>query len=403
VSPLPEHVTFPDDPVPMACPACGARQARSVYGVEGIPANSCVLLDDQAAARAYPTGNLLLAWCPPCGFLFNAAFDSARIDYSEGYEETQGCSPTFNAWLEGVIAKLLERLPACELVVEVGCGRGDFLELLCQRAGCRGIGVDPSGTSGRVNLAAGAGLEFLRAHYGPEHAHLPADLLVCRHTLEHLAPVAEVARLFQAGLAQRPGARVFIEVPDVRRVLEEGAFWDLYYEHCSYFSAGSLARLLRSVGFEPQALEVEYDGQYLQLLARRTSAPTEPADIERDQPALTLAVERFRATCRASLERWHGILQAARQADETLVLWGSGSKATGFLTTLGAGDTVRAVVDINPAKHGRFVAGTGHAIVAPEDLSALAPDQVVVMNPVYLDEIRADLGRMGVDAKVCAV
>ena len=43
---------------------------------------------------------------------------------------------------------------------------------------------------------------------------------------------------------------MFFELPDVMRELCEGAFWDLYYEHCTYFSCGSLARLFRATGFE---------------------------------------------------------------------------------------------------------------------------------------------------------
>ena len=55
-------------------------------------------------------------------------------------------------------------------------------------------------------------------------------------------------------------------------------------------------------------------------------------------------------------------------------------------------DEVEAVVDINPHKHGKFLAGTGHEIVAPEALRRLRPDCVVIMNGIYTDEIRADLG-----------
>lgn len=392
--PLPPHVSFDESPARRPCPACGA-QARVLYRVAGIPTHSCVLLEDAAAAQAFPVGDLALAHCPTCGLLFNDAFDPAQVDYAEDYEETQGCSGTFSAWLEGVTRDLIERvgLQGGD-VVEVGCGRGDFLALLCRLSGARGVGVDPSATAGRVDRDAGGGLTFLHELYGAEHAALPADLLACRHTLEHLPEVAEVARSFRSNLTN---AHVFVEVPDTLRILEEGAFWDVYYEHCSYFTAGSLGRLFRSAGFGLERLDLEYGGQYLQLLAhtsRGTAAP--PEDTER----ITDAVRCFRDTCRATLERWHELLQ---QASGPVALWGSGSKATGFLTTLGAHDSVAAVVDINPAKHGRYVAGTGHPIVAPEALVELAPAHVVIMNPVYRDEIGAELSRLGVAAEVSAV
>ncbi len=60
-------------------------------------------------------------------------------------------------------------------------------------------------------------------------------------------------------------------------------------------------------------------------------------------------------------------------------------------------------MDINPHKHGKFMAGTGQEIVAPEFLVDYDPDLVIVMNPVYTDEIRSELGRLGVTTTVTAV
>jgi hypothetical protein len=62
-----------------------------------------------------------------------------------------------------------------------------------------------------------------------------------------------------------------------------------------------------------------------------------------------------------------------------------------FLVVLGLGEEVAAVVDVNPHKHGRWLAGTGHRILGPDDLVAVRPDVVLVMNPIYVDEIRRDL------------
>jgi hypothetical protein len=60
------------------------------------------------------------------------------------------------------------------------------------------------------------------------------------------------------------------------------------------------------------------------------------------------------------------------------------------------------VVDINPHKRGKHLAGTGQRIVAPADLAADPPDIVVVMNPVYRDEIAADLAGRGLTPELVA-
>ena len=86
------------------------------------------------------------------------------------------------------------------------------------------------------------------------------------------------------------------------------------------------------------------------------------------------------------------------------MIWGSGSKGVAFLAALG--DDARHVVsavDINPFKHGRWMAGTGHRIVAPKELVDVRPELVIAMNSTYLDEIGRDLADLGVETTLEAV
>jgi hypothetical protein len=95
---------------------------------------------------------------------------------------------------------------------------------------------------------------------------------------------------------------------------------------------------------------------------------------------------------RQRFDQWHG---------RRIILWGSGSKGVGFLTTLGLDDEqLRYVVDINPKKQGKFMASTGQRIVAPAEMADYQPEVVIVMNPIYEQEIRADLKQLGVDAQL---
>jgi hypothetical protein len=61
-------------------------------------------------------------------------------------------------------------------------------------------------------------------------------------TLEHIAPTGDFVGAVRRAVGDDPQTVVFFQVPDVIRILKEQAFWDIYYEHCNYFSAGSLAR-----------------------------------------------------------------------------------------------------------------------------------------------------------------
>jgi hypothetical protein len=65
----------------------------------------------------------------------------------------------------------------------------------------------------------------------------------------------------------------------------------------------------------------------------------------------------------------------------------------------GAGSVSR-LVDLNPRKRGRHVPVTAQPVVAPGDLLGDPPDVVIVMNPLYRDEVACTVHELGLDAEV---
>jgi SAM-dependent methyltransferase len=375
------------------CPACGAAGLEAFYEVPQVPVNSCINVDTRAEALSYPRGHLRLAACPSCGFVCNTRFDPG-LEYSSRYEETQAFSGTFNAFARRLVQDLVSRHGLRDkTVLEIGCGKGEFLVQLCEAGHNRGIGIDPGYRPERTETEAA--VEFIRDFYGEQHEHLQADVIVCRHTLEHIERPRELIRSIRRSIGDREDVVVFFEVPDVLRVLQEGAFWDLYHEHCSYFTPGSMARLFRAEGFEVTELELAFADQYILLMARPADGPTAARlPLEHDLEVTRDAVRSFAGTCGRQLEGFGASIRAAAKRGERTVLWGSGSKGVSLLTTLGDGVPIECVVDINPHRQGRYMPGTGHPIVAPEALQQVRPDHVVVMNPIYVQEIGRDLARL---------
>ena len=200
---------------------------------------------------------------------------------------------------------------------------------------------------------------------------------------------------------------IVFETPDFLRVAQEAAFWDIYYEHCSYFTPGTHARVFRRNALDVTRLELAYDDQYIIQYARPRAAdganPVPALDLEDDLAQIRNLVAEFPRNVTAIQDQWRRRIQSAHAEGKTIVLWGGGSKAVSFLTTLGLSEEVRAAVDINPFKQGKFTPGTGHPVVAPETLHEIDPDLVIVMNPVYLPEIRAMLSGMGLTLETIAV
>jgi SAM-dependent methyltransferase len=384
------------------CPACSAVEMTVFYEQASAPSNSCILLETPEDAIAYPRGRIELGFCDACGFISNLAFDPRLTEYSGRYEETQAYSGTFNKFHRALVERLIKDHGLTgKRILEIGCGKGEFLQLICELGGNDGIGFDPGFRPERLTLSGNQDVRFVQDFYGEKYAHEKADFVCSKMTLEHIPDAGN----FIDGVRRAIGdydSFVFFQIPEAMRIVRDCAFEDIYYEHCSYYSPGSLARLFRRYGFNVLKLATEYDDQYLTIEARPAAngsrLPLAPG--EDDLDSLRIAVAAFPARVAKKLEYWRGILDVARGAGQKVALWGSGSKGVAFLTSLDVADEVDHVVDINPHRCGHFMSGTGHPIVAPAELKKLRPDLVIVMNPVYRDEIIAELHGMELDPTV---
>lgn len=391
-------------PATMSCPTCGQKDANIFYSVPDVPIHSCLLMPTREEATAFPTGNVELALCRQCGFIFNNKYDASLQKYCDKYEETQGFSSCFNTFLVALVRKLISQYDIRNKdILEIGCGKGDFLTLLCELGANRGVGIDPSYIPARTDPQALSKVTFIRDFYGEKYAHLAADVICCRHTLEHIGQTRQFMQMMTNSMAGLQSL-VFFEVPDVLRVLREGAFWDIYYEHCSYFTTGSLARLFSDVKLNPIELYMDYDDQYIMMMAKHTSDPSaRPLPPVEDVSEIADAVAAFTTTSRQTIQTWGQIVRDLAAQGKKTVLWGSGSKGVAFLTTLKLRDEIEYVVDVNPYRQGKFMPGTGQEIVAPHFLTTYKPDCVIIMNPVYHQEISRNLQEMNVKAHVMAV
>jgi SAM-dependent methyltransferase len=368
----------------MSCPVCNSNSLRDFLSRKGVPVHQNLLMRDQAAAMNIPRGDLDLVVCEDCGFIFNRAFDPRKIMYGEDYENTQACSPSFNQYLDGLVRHMIEEQGVRDChVVEVGCGNGLFLRKLVtyDGAGNRGQGFDPSYRGPESELDGR--LKFSTRYYDSECADVPADVIVCRHVIEHVPRPLPMLEDIKRALACAPKARIFFETPCVEWILTNQVVWDFFYEHCSYFSAGSLSTAFQTAGFEVQNVEHVFEGQYLWLEA---TLPGTTSSIDKRPGSVVAQAQTFARSETKLKEEWSRKI-GALAAKGKVALWGAGAKGVTFANLIdGSRQLIDCVLDLNPLKQGHYIPGTGHPIVSYQALTERGVSTAILMNPNYREE-----------------
>ena len=396
---LPEFQTLED----IKCPNCASHGMLLFYEVKEVPTNSCIMLSSHQEALDYPRGDASLGFCPACSFISNVSFQPKLTEYSGRYEETQGFSETFNKFHYDLVNKLIDRHGLHnKKIIEIGCGKGEFLSLLCEIGGNQGFGFDPAFLEERHVSHASGQVSFIKDFYSEKYSQYQGDFIACKMTLEHIHNPLEFMKIIRRSIGNKLDTVLFIQVPDATRIIKDCAFEDIYYEHCSYFTPGSISSLFKKSGFEIIHLETTYNSQYLTVEARPVQGDV-PETQDTDEYHLRAYLSGFQEKFKEKLLYWREKLHEIHSQHQKIVLWGSGSKGVAFLTTLKITDEIEYAVDINPFRHGYYMAGTGQKIVAPNFLIEYQPDFVLIMNPIYFDEIQRDLASMDLSPEILAI
>jgi SAM-dependent methyltransferase len=385
----------------VTCDACGSATLVEFAELGDIPVLCGVHWASADDAAASPVGRMTMGYCPNCAYVRNVAFDPELMVYDTTMDTNLHFSPAFQAFSAELVSHLSGRFSLKgKRVLDVGCGQGEFLRELCHVGGCTGVGydamyagpvgADPSGATFHSGLAPrGAALADF-------------DVFTSRHWFEHLADPYEFLADLRAQVGDRP-VQGYIEVPDAVYDLAT-AGWEVIYPHVSYFDAYSLCRIVERAGWQVEATGTYFSGmfRYIEVSANvplpavslpsLASLPSLPSLADRDRQLA--AIDGFGPRHHAERDRWRDTIASL----ERPVLWGAGSRGVQFLTFADRDRRLRAVVDLNPRKWGRYLPVTAHRVDPPATLTDLNPTAVIITNPAYKSEIAAQLADLGVTA-----
>ena len=347
---------------------------QTLYRAAGIPAMQNKLFLSRAEAFAAPSAMLELCK-DDTGFVYNRCFDPAVVTYDDSYQNDQGYSSQFKKHLDDVCDLCFRYLNTkAGLVVDVGCGKGGFVEML------RGKGINAVGYD---NAYQGSS-PYIRKSFFSVESHDKGDLLILRHVLEHIPSPWQ----FLAGIAEANDHRglLYIEVPDLEWILAHRAYFDLFHEHVNYFRLDDFSRRFDDgVVFQSKS----FGGQYLSViinleLVRGSGESSVPGKLDPDLQRSFDKLSEYEDKTYAKLADIHEI-----------VIWGAAAKGVVFASKapLAIKSKIAYAIDINPSKQSHFMPISGVEVLDPATgVSRLGPSSlVVIMNPNYEQEIRGSL------------
>ncbi len=344
-----------------------ASPATLLYEQRDFPVFQNRMYGSYADARACSRGDIRLVRDADTGLVYNQAFCPELLQYDCHYQNEQAVSAAFQRHL-GEVASIVGTQLGHDGLIEVGCGKGYFLELL-NKNGFTVRGFDPAyeGDNQRIE----------RRCFDPTIG-LTSKGLILRHVLEHMPGPLDFLKQLRA--ANGCAGLIYIEVPCLDWIRERRAWFDIYYEHVNYFRLSDFHRIFEDIRVAGRL----FGGQYLYVVAELASLREPVSGVE----------ESFRLPD-DFLSGIAGSRQQAAGSRQRVGVWGGASKGVIFaLLRERLGQPVDVVIDVNPAKQSRFLPATGLMVHAPAQGLAQLPagSPLYIMNSNYSAEIRSMSG-----------
>jgi hypothetical protein len=348
---------------------------------------------------------LRLLVCEACWLVQTEDHAGREQLFDADYAYFSSYSSSWLAHAKTYVQTMRERLSlsAQSCVAEVAANDGYLLQYV-REAGVPCYGIEP--TASTAAAARARGIEIVERFFGVALARelaaagRQADLTAANNVLAHVPDINDFVGGF-AVLLKAQGVATF-EFPHLLRMVQECQFDTAYHEHYSYLSLTAVQRIFAANGLQVfDVEELPTHGGSLRVFAQRSDAgrrpvtPAVPALLAREQAA-GMTTPAFYAGFQHEAERIKRellafLLQAKREGLK-VGAYGAAAKGNTLMNFAGVrSDLLPYVVDLNPAKQGKYMPGSRIPIVSEDHLRRDRPDRVLILPWNLRAEITAQL------------
>lgn len=187
-----------------------------IFTQKKVPLFQNKVYPSESMAKASPQGEVRLVQSKITGFVFNQAFDESLMNYDEHYHNEQSNSHFFREHQQNIFNLISEFGLEGKKIAEIGCGKAQFFNIL-KSNNLECVGFDPAYEGNDPAIIK---------DYFSEKYKIDADVVILRHTLEHIANpylfIQQIAR------TNNYKGHIFIEVPTFDWIVNKKAFWDIF-------------------------------------------------------------------------------------------------------------------------------------------------------------------------------
>jgi hypothetical protein len=313
-------------------------------------------------------------------------------DYSFKTGTIPGLVRHFDAYADWLVDTFEPRT-----VVEFGANDGTLIAALDAR-GIRSVGVDLAANI--TEMGRREGRDLVTGMFGPALVNElrerigNASIVTGSNVFAHNAHPGPILDATAALLA--PDGVLVLEVMYAGDLLEQLQWDTLYHEHLTFYSLGTLRKLLARHGFEPvESFRIPMHGGSLRVAAARAGARPpgrSVADVDAYEAATELNVaDTWRGFADDSHRRIATFGDAMRRIAQTASVWayGAAGKATMWVNACEM-DYLERVIDASPLRAGKLMPGTHTPIVSPDEFKAQdpPPDYLFASAWNYLEAMR---------------
>ncbi len=359
------------------CRVCGqALFGQPLLRYENMPsAAQCLpeagsLKDDQGII-------LEICQCSGCGLV---QLNSSPVPYYKEVIRAAAFSPAMKEFRINQFSDFVAKYSLTgKKIVEVGCGRGEYLTLMKQ-CGADSYGIEYSESAAK-NCTEN-GLNVVKGWIADDKIKTaPFDAFFVLNFLEHLPDLNLILKGIRNNLTD--DAVGIVEVPNFDMMLKNKLFSEFTRDHLFYFTKETLETVLKLNGFEIISCEVIWHDYII-------SAVVKPIKDFKFKPF------EFKKITKLDLSFFHEYQMKiesevkeyiSRFDNKKVAIWGAGHQAFAVMSLFNLTDKIKYVVDSAIFKQNKYTPATHIPIVAPSVLESDPADAVIIIAGSYSDEV----------------